>query len=251
MNIRTPQIAALALATIGLFANAQTAPTTIHVTPDAANSPYVIDSQRAIVRNATGLCWRTGFWTAEAAARTSVLESSKPAGCYCDPELMAKPVCETPVAALPAVTPVPPAPVVPVPPVAMSEKVTFPADALFAFDKAALSSDGKATLDALIGKIKGIELEAVIAVGHADRIGSEAYNLELSTQRAAAIKSYLADIGGVQPSRIFIEGRGETAPVTGAECSKLGAESGRNKQLVTCLAPDRRVVIEAVGSAKR
>lgn len=245
------RLTAFALLTTAMSAYAQPALVPIKISPEVIDSPYLTDADHVIVRNSTGLCWRTGDWTPEKAITTSVTGMPLPAGCYCEESLQSKPVCmpTTPVVT-PSVTPPPPAPALPAPVVPTSEKVTIPADALFDFDKATLTSEGKTTLDGLLKKMQGIDLEAVVAVGYADRIGSTHYNLDLSTRRAGSIKKYLVEAGGIQSSRVFVEGRGESASVTGDTCSYLGTERGNNKKLVACLAPDRRVVIEAVGTPK-
>lgn len=216
----------------------------ITVPPSSTNTPYVLDSQRMIVRNSTGECWRTGYWTVELAQSTPVVGSDFPAGCICDKALMPKPVCEPPPVVVPP--PAPAAMVPPPPPVPTSQKVTIPADALFQFDKSTLSASGKTTLTEFSDKVKTLNLEAVVAVGHTDRIGSEAYNQKLSERRAQTVKDFL--IGqGIAADRVYIEGRGKSQPVT-TDCS--GKDSPKNKKLIECLAPDRRVVIEAVGSPR-
>ena len=118
---------------------------------------------------------------------------------------------------------------------------------LFDFDRYALKPEGKAKLDELVGKIKGIALEVIIAVGHTDRIGTEAYNQKLSVHRAESVKAYLVS-KGIQPNRIYTEGKGEKQPVTGDKCKDMGRAVASNKKLVACLAPDRRVAIEVVGT---
>ena len=90
-------------------------------------------------------------------------------------------------------------------------------------------------------------MDEIIAVGHADRIASEDYNQKLSEARAQAVKDYLAQ-QGARGNTITAEGKGESQPVTGDACKKLGAERGNNKKLVECLQPDRRVEIEVLGS---
>jgi OOP family OmpA-OmpF porin len=207
----------------------------------------VVDSSRFLVRSGFGQCVRTGYWTAESAAITKVVGSSKPAGCYCDEGQMSRAVCADPVVPVVEKAAEPMAPVLPASPPVLAEKVSIPADALFEFDKASLSTDGKAVLDKLLGQLKGLTLEAVVAVGHTDKIGSLTYNLDLSQRRASTVKQYLVQTGGIEASRVFTEGRGETSPVTGDSCKTLGKESPRNSKLVSCLAPDRRVDIEAVG----
>ncbi len=117
----------------------------------------------------------------------------------------------------------------------------------FDFDQAVLKPEGKAQLDDLANKIRGINLEVVIAIGHADVIGSDAYNQKLSVRRAEATKAYLVS-KGIEPNRVYTEGKGEKQPVTGDKCKKLGPEHRSNKKLVACLAPDRRVEIEVIGT---
>ncbi|RZI84377.1 MAG: OmpA family protein [Rubrivivax sp.] len=229
-------------------AHAQNYPT---MTVDSAmtNSPYVIDSQRAIVRNPYGQCWRTGYWSLELAQTTKLVGSEFPAGCICDKDLMPKAVCEPPpvVAAVPPAEPAAPAPAPA--PVPTSQKVTIPTDALFQFDKSTLTTAGQERLTDYADKLKTLNLEAVVAVGHTDRIGSTEYNQKLSVRRAQSVKDFLVG-KGVPADRIFIEGRGESQPVTGTDCQGKGAENGKNKRLVECLAPDRRVIIESVGSPR-
>lgn len=199
----------------------------------AADRVYVIDQRGEVARSGTGLCWRTGFWTPAAAAKD-------PAGCACDKDLIPKEVCEPKAAAAaPAAPGAKPA----------SSKVTLAADALFDFDKAVLRSEGKAKLDELAAKVGGISLEVILAVGHADRIGSDKYNQALSEKRAAAVKQYLVS-KGVEANRVYTEGKGEKQPVTGDKCNKLGKDNGKNKKLVECLQPDRRVEVEVIGTTK-
>src|SRR5881397_2269870 len=77
----------------------------------------------------------------------------------------------------------------------VAEKVTFAADVLFDFDKSVIKPEGKSKLDDLANKVKGINLEVVIAVGHADSIGSDEYNQRLSVRRAESVKAYLVSKG--------------------------------------------------------
>jgi OOP family OmpA-OmpF porin len=140
------------------------------------------------------------------------------------------------VAPAPEPTPAPyvaPAPVACTP---IFETVTVSADQLFGFNKYKLSNDGKAALDDVVTKLKAHpEFELVMVTGHADRIGSVAYNQKLSERRANAVKQYLV-AQGVEDSRLQAVGKGKSEPV--AECK--GAKS---KKLIECLAPNRRVVI--------
>ena len=130
----------------------------------------------------------------------------------------------------PAPAPAPAAP--PPPPVAT--KVTYAADAFFDSDKSVLKAEGKAKLDDLTSKIKGINLEVIIAVGHTDSVGSDAYNQKLSVRRSEAIKAYLVT-KGVEKNRVYTEGKGEKQPVADNKTTE-----GRAK--------NRRVEIEVVGT---
>lgn len=116
----------------------------------------------------------------------------------------------------------------------MSEKVTYAADAFFDFDKSIVKPEGKAKLDDLVEKIKGISLEVVIAVGHTDWIGTDAYNMRLSMRRAEAVKAYLVS-RGIPANRIYTEGKGERQPIADNR-----TREGRAK--------NRRVEVEVVGS---
>lgn len=107
-----------------------------------------------------------------------------------------------------------------------------------------LRNEGKAKLDDVTGKLKGMKLEVIIAVGHTDRIGSDKYNQKLSEKRAEAVKAYLVG-KGVEPNRVYTEGKGEKQPVTGDKCGKSEKKS---KKLIECLQPDRRVEIEVIGT---
>ena len=121
------------------------------------------------------------------------------------------------------------------------ETITLSADALFAFDKANLSNDGKSSLDDVVTQINARpSLEVVLVTGHTDRIGSTAYNQKLSERRANVVKNYLMS-KGVDESRLKASGKGESEPVV--ECAGI-----RGAKLIECLAPNRRVVISGEGT---
>ncbi|MDZ4252189.1 MAG: OmpA family protein [Sulfuritalea sp.] len=187
---------------------------------------YVIDQRANVVKSGTGLCWRTGYWTPAMAVEA------------CDPDLVKK----APMAA-PMAKPMAPAAKPAAAPKPAAQKVTLAADALFDFDKAVLRPEGKSKLDKLSGDIKGIKLEVIIAVGHADRFGSDAYNQKLSEKRAEAVKAYLVS-KGVEPNRVYTEGKGEKQPITKADQCK----GPKSKKTIDCLQPDRRVEIEVIGT---
>jgi len=192
---------------------------------------YVIDQRDVVAKSGTGLCWRTGYWTPAAAAKD-------PAGCECDKDLLPKEVCEPKMAeAAPAAAPAAAGPK------PSGEKITVAADALFDFNKAVLRPAGKEKLDELVSKAQAIKLEVILAVGHTDRIGGDAYNQKLSEKRAAAVKEYLV-AKGIEANRVYTEGKGEKQPVTGDKCKG----NAKTKALIDCLQPDRRVDIEVIGT---
>ena len=201
--------------------------------------PYAIDARGGVVKSGTGLCWRTGYWTP--ALAENVMYGQYPVGCECDKDLMPKAKCEPPAAAAAPAKAAAPAPAAAPKPAA--QKVTLAADALFDFNKADLRPEGKAKLDKLANDIKGIKLEVILAVGHADRLGDDAYNQKLSEKRAASVKSYLVS-KGVDANRVYAEGKGEKQPVTKPDQCK----GPKSKKVVDCLQPDRRVDIEVIGT---
>ena len=177
-------------------------------------------------KNSTGLCWRDANWTPATAAvgcdGAIVAAAPAPAAAPAAPAAVAP---AAPAAAAPAA----PAPM----PVAAA-KVTYASDAFFDFDKSVLKPEGKAKLDDLVGKVKGINLEVIIAVGHTDSVGSDTYNQKLSVRRSEAVKAYLVS-KGIEKNRVYTEGKGKKQPIADNKTA-----DGRSK--------NRRVEIEVVGT---
>src|SRR5882672_4692660 len=71
------------------------------------------------------------------------------------------------------------------------EKVTTASTVNFDFDRYVIRPDARSKLDDTVGKLRNVSLEVIIAVGHADRLGSDAYNMKLSVRRADSVKAYL------------------------------------------------------------
>ncbi|KXV05583.1 hypothetical protein CR51_12635 [Caballeronia megalochromosomata] len=206
-----------ATAVMAASASAQSVP----ASRQAVNDNWVNGTGEYVWMNGTNeLCWRDAFWTPATA------------NAKCDGALVAQ-------------APTPPAPVAPPPPVIQSQKVTYQADALFDFDKAVLKPAGKEKLDDLASKIGALNLEVVVATGYTDRIGSDKYNDRLSLRRAQAVKAYLVS-KGIEANRIYTEGKGKRDPVTKGSCTQKN-----RKQLIACLAPDRRVEVEVVGTTRQ
>ena len=202
-------------------------------------------------RNSTGitwkngtneLCWRDANWTPATAApgcdgaiapRAATATAPTPAPAPApspSPSPSPSPAPAPTPGAAPA--PAPAAAAVVAPPAAT--KVTYAADAFFDFNKSVLKPEGKAKLDDLTSKVKDINLEVIIAVGHTDSVGSDAYNQKLSVRRSEAVKAYLVS-KGIEKNRVYTEGKGEKQPVADNKTSE-----GRAK--------NRRVEIEVVGT---
>jgi OmpA-OmpF porin, OOP family len=183
-------------------------------------------------KNADGsLCWRDANWTPATAA----------AGCdgaivapVAAPAPAPAPAAAAPVAPRAAQAPAAPAPVAPAAPAVAATKVTYAADAFFDVNKSIIKPEGKAKLDDLVGKIKDINLEVIIAVGHTDSDGGDAFNQALSVRRSEAVKAYLTS-KGVEKNRVYTEGKGEKQPVADNK-----TKDGKSK--------NRRVEIEVVGT---
>ena len=207
-----------AVAALATAAGAQTRVTAANGGPVIAN--WQNGTGELVWKNGTNdLCWRDANWTPATAA----------AGCDGALVAPAAPVASVPAAVTPA------APVAPVaPPVVGASKVTFAADAFFDFDKSVLKPEGRAKLDDLTSKIRDVNLEVIIAVGHTDSIGSVPYNQRLSIRRAEAVKAYLVS-KGIERNRVYTEGKGKTQPVADNKSA-----DGRAK--------NRRVEIEVVGT---
>jgi OmpA-OmpF porin, OOP family len=202
---------------------------------DSKNQGYLVDAMTGnIVTSATtGLCVRTSDWTpARAVAQ-------------CDPDLVRK--APPPPKAAPAPAPKPAAKPKPKPkpkkPAMMNVELKLSVQN-FDFDKATMRDDQRKEIDDWMAKAwKGVTLGAIIVTGHTDRIGSAAYNKKLSEARALTVKDYLTS-KGVDQKLIFWEGKGFANPVP---VTKFCDNKMSRKQLIECLAPNRRVDIEAVG----
>ncbi|MDP2144758.1 MAG: OmpA family protein [Gallionella sp.] len=159
------------------------------------------------------------------------VEKPVPVARMAEPE----PVAAAPAAPKPTIAPPPP----------VSRKAVFSADssadALFSFGKADIKPGGERALDKFAADLKGANYEVITVTGHTDRLGPQAYNLKLSTQRAEAVKNYLIEYAGIPSDKIEAKGVNGANPVTKpGECVGTKATA----ELKACLAPDRRVEVE-------
>ena len=184
-----------------------------------ATVPNVTDSQGLPVRDSQGVC---------------VLSSG-----INHPDCMPKaaPKSATPAApGAPAAPAKPAAPPAKAAPASVKQAIVIQADALFDFDKSVVRPDGKKRIDEALAKLQGVDVEMVIATGHTDSVGTDAYNQKLSERRAAAVKGYLVS-KGIPASKITTIGKGESQPVATNKTAE-----GRQK--------NRRVDIEFKGVKK-
>ena len=186
------------------------------------------------IGNASALCWRTANWTPATAAPgcdgaiAPVVAAPAPAAMVAPVVAAPVPAAAAPAAAAPAAAPAAGA---------AATKVTYAADAFFAANSAVLKAAGKAKLDDLVGKVKAINLEVIVAVGHTDSKGNDASNQKLSVRRAEGVKAYLVS-KGIEKNRVYTEGKGSKQPVADNKTAE-----GRAK--------NNRVEIEVVGTQKK
>jgi OOP family OmpA-OmpF porin len=200
--------------------------------PLVAAPGYVQDTNGNVVMSGSGLCWHTSEWT-----------PSKAVVVGCDGVLAKAIPIPPPPPTAQTQPPAPPAaetpPLVLVPPAAViasrptREKITLDTDTYFDFDKAELKPDGERKLEVIASRLKAMKLEVMVAVGHADAIGTANYNENLSRRRANSVKMFF-ESRGFPPDRIHIDGKGESQPV-----ASNATRDGRAK--------NRRVEVEVVG----
>lgn len=219
---------------IGSVAVGTLAQTSTDIQAGTGNSAYAQDGRSVIVRNPYGLCWRTGYWT----------ESNAVTGC--DGQLV-PPVAKITAPAIPALPPAAPASTqsttaTPVPK-QCDFVVTLANDQTFAFNKAVLSNAAKRRIDEEVAsKLAACtKVEKVMITGHTDSIGTQQYNKKLSEKRAGTVAAYLRNKNTAL--NIQTVGAGEAQPIK--DCG----ERLNRKQLVECLAPNRRVVIQVKGAS--
>ena len=127
-------------------------------------------------------------------------------------------------------------------------RYTLSADVLFAFDRSSeqdLQLRGREELNELAAQLRSFEqLNSITVIGHTDYLGSDAYNQNLSQQRAETVRRYLA-AQGLPADKIRAVGMGESQPVK--QCDNHGGRS----QLIACLQPNRRVEIQVDGYGRR
>ena len=178
----------------------------------AGVTPNLTDSQGLPVRDASGACVQTsGIDHPDCVAKKA--EPAKPAA---------------PAApATPAKPPEPAKPAAPAAPSSVKQAITIQAEALFDFDKSVLKPAGKKSIDDAVAKMQKVDVEMVIATGHTDSRGTDAYNQKLSERRATTVKEYMVS-KGIPAAKITTLGKGESQPVA---TNKTDAGRAKNRRV--------------------
>jgi outer membrane protein OmpA-like peptidoglycan-associated protein len=114
--------------------------------------------------------------------------------------------------------------------------VKFNSGLLFNEGSTDLLAEAQTNLQNLAASLQQNAWTNVIVIGHSDNTGTSQQNMDISEQRAAAVKAYLA-LKGVDPSRISTLGKAETEPI-----ADNSTEAGR--------ALNRRVEVVIIANQK-
>lgn len=139
--------------------------------------------------------------------------------------------------------PRPPAPPALAPAPLPEQPLRLSADALFGFDSAVLSAEGQRAVQGILAQVReAAQVQSIRVTGYTDRIGSASYNQALSQRRAEAVRAALVQ-GGVPDTSISAEGRGAAEPIV--QCAQRN-----RRELIACLAPNRRVQIAGMAQPR-
>lgn len=222
-------IAGLSLCLLAASTNAQNL-SNISAAPQT--SAYNQDNQGNVARSQYGLCWRTGYWTPADSITGCDGELAPPIASPIAPTLVSNPTAIVAGAPATATTS------------SCSFVATLSGDQIFHSGMSGLNSAAKSLLaKEVVGKLQGCgQIDNISITGHADRLGSQKQNQEISLKRAQAVAAFLKSKNVAAP--IQTTGAGNKEPI--ADC----AENISSKKLTTCLSPDRRVVISVQGHEK-
>ena len=224
-----------------------------------SNAGYLSVASGGVLKaTGAGVCVRSGQWTPALATPECDPDIAKPAPAPAKPAAApAKPASAPAPAPAPqkaAAAPAKPAPAAKKPePLNIEEKIELQG---MAFNKADMTDDNKKELDQFFAMLskpakepvarQEVALGAVIVTGHSDRIGAMKLNMKLSEQRAITVRDYITS-KGIDQKLIFWEGKGPKQPIP---VTKFCDNKMNRKQLIECLAPNRRVTVEVVGLAQ-
>ena len=161
---------------------------------------YAEDASSNVVKTGSGDCLHTGSWTEANATLVG-----------CDGVVLNAPV-----------------EVIKGAPSGLVGAIVIPSAALFAFDKAELTEDGKAAIEEYRKQLRPELSEAYegIIIGHTDSTGDANYNAGLSKRRAEAVSAYLVSTG-VDAAKLREIGRGENDPIASNDTKEGQAENRR------------------------
>jgi outer membrane protein OmpA-like peptidoglycan-associated protein len=126
-------------------------------------------------------------------------------------------------------------------------KLTLKENAVrFNVDKATLTTTAKANLDKLVPVFKEYADTNIQIFGYTDSDGSDKYNLKLSQERAASVKTYLGT-KGISSSRLTTTGMGEADPIAS---NASGEGKSQNRRVEFAITANDKMVEEAKKEAK-
>ena len=111
----------------------------------------------------------------------------------------------------------------------------------FDFNSANLTTLAKTNLDKLVTVLKNNPDTNINIYGHTDSIGSDAVNLRISAQRAAAVKNYFV-ANGISASRIFTEGLGKSSPIASNDTD---AGRAKNRRVEFAITANEKMINDA------
>jgi outer membrane protein OmpA-like peptidoglycan-associated protein len=112
----------------------------------------------------------------------------------------------------------------------LNDTLTIP-NVLFLYNSSKLNPAFIKDLDNILDKLKSRPFKGLEITGYTDSIGTSAYNLKLSLDRAKAIKDYLVTKLKLEPSTITIKGAGETNPVATNQTDE-GRQKNRRVEII-------------------
>jgi outer membrane protein OmpA-like peptidoglycan-associated protein len=100
---------------------------------------------------------------------------------------------------------------------------------LFDLNKATIRSESKESLVAIHDIMNEYSNTVFHIEGHTDSQGSDAYNLNLSKERAASVRDYLV-ANGIPANRLTSQGYGESQPIASNNTAK-GRQDNRRVEI--------------------
>lgn len=176
---------------------------------DDTSPGYVEDTRGNIVTSGSGDCVHTGYWKSEMANIVG-----------CDGVTL-----DAPVEVIQGM------------PTGLVGAIVIPEAALFAFDSADLTDEGKTAIEEYRKELRPeiAEAYAGIIIGHTDSTGSAEYNLGLSMRRAQAVSDYLVSTG-VAEEKLREVGRGEEDPIASNDTAE-GRAQNRRVEIIAIAEP--------------